>query len=143
MVGQSSTTFYRCELTCNSVTVPSTSIEVESTSNCPAAATYAAGKISADYGTPASTASNSSCPATLTVNIPTGAIITGVDVNYNVTADNGAYMSEARSWITCTSPGGIAESTIASGSGSSVGTFSYARTGLNIANNVSGDAGYF
>ena len=99
-------------------------------------ATYTAGNIPADYNTPG----GSSCPGFLTVNIPTGAaiVITGVNVSYTVTAAGGGWKSEQRSKIHCTSPGGIAESVYYSGSGTSGGPHNYTRTGLNIANGVTG-----
>lgn len=81
---------------------------------------------------------SSSCPGTLSVLIPDGAIITSVDVNYNMTAQNVGWMSEQRSQLRCVSPGGSAESMLYNGSGTTTGTFTYNRTGLTIANAVQG-----
>lgn len=81
---------------------------------------------------------NSSCPGNLSVNIPVGATITSVDVSYNMTAQNVGWMSEQRSQLRCVSAGGTSEPVLASGSGTTAGTFFYNRTGLTIANGVVG-----
>jgi hypothetical protein len=83
----------------------------------------------------------SASPGSLTVSLPPDAIITGTDVSYKMTAANTpdpAWISEQRSWLHCASPGGFGESRIAMGIGNRSGTYSYARTGLNIANGVRG-----
>lgn len=100
-------------------------------------ATYSSGDIPTDYGFQ-SLPGSSSCPGTLTVTIPAGAIITGVDVEYDMTAQNWGWMSEQRSQLRCISTGGADESSITSGVGTSGGTYSYSRTGLTIANGVTG-----
>jgi len=79
----------------------------------------------------------STCPGQLTVTIPSEAFITGTDVVYSMTASNGGRMERQRSQLHCVSPGGNDESSIFSGSGGE-GTYNYSRSGLNIANNVSG-----
>ena len=81
---------------------------------------------------------SSSCPGSLTVSTPLGAIILGVDVSYNMTARNNGWKSEQRSQLKCVSPGGLSEPELYSGSGNSTGTLSYNRNGLNIANGVEG-----
>ena len=81
---------------------------------------------------------SSSCPGSLTVSIPLGAVILGVDVSYNMTARNNGWKSEQRSQLKCVSPGGLSEPELYSGSGNSTGTLSYNRNGLNIANGVEG-----
>lgn len=100
-----------------------------------AVATYSGGDISTDIGFQ-SLPGASGCPGTLTVTIPVGAAITGVDVAYAMTARNVGWMSEQRSWLRCVSPGGMGESQMALGTGSAEGTYSYLRTGLDIANGV-------
>ena len=80
----------------------------------------------------------SSCPGYLTVNIPLGAEINGVDVSYNMTASSTGRKSHQRSQLRCVSPGGTNETSLAVGMGSSIGTQSYNRTQLNIANEVAG-----
>ena len=89
-----------------------------------------------NYDTGPTTATNSPCPINLTVNIPAGATITSVNVNYAMVALNSGYMSEQRTYLQCTSAGGLKEGSIYSGTGGSGGTQNYSRTGLNIANGV-------
>ncbi len=104
-----------------------------------ASATYTAGDIPTTYSTSAniSTSSVATEPGTLTVTIPTGnTTITSVDVAYQMTATNGAYMAEQRSFIKCISTGGTSEADVYSGVGNSEGTYSYSRSNLDIANNV-------
>jgi len=100
-------------------------------------ATFTSGDIMTDFNfrTPGQ---SSVCPGSLTVSIPPGAIITAVDVNYQMTALNNGWRSDQRSQLRCVSPGGIAEASVFSGTGNVQGTQSYSRTGLNIANGVSG-----
>ena len=99
---------------------------------------YDGGDIPTTYNTSANTSSTAIEPGVLTVTIPQDAIITGVDIEYKMTAQGGGWMSEQRSYVRCVSPGGTAESAIAEGSGSIAGTFEYSRSGLPIANGVEG-----
>ena len=105
-----------------------------------ASSTYSLGNGSSEYNTNPATSTNSTCPLDLSVSIPAGAIITSVDVSYNMTAvsSESAWMSEQRSYLECISSGGTKEANISSGSGNSSGTYSYTRTSLNIANGVTG-----
>jgi len=102
-------------------------------------ATYSAGAIPTTYITSASvsTSSRATTPGLLTVTIPVGAIITSVNVAYNMTATLG-YMSEQRSFILCSSASGTVESAVYSGVGNASGTYPFSRTALTIANNVIG-----
>jgi hypothetical protein len=101
---------------------------------------YSGGDASTLYNTAPTIATNSSCPTLLTVPIPVGATITSVNVSYNMEAlsSGSGWKSEQRSYIKCTSAGGISESSIYSGTGNAAGVQSYNRTGLNIANGVVG-----
>lgn len=81
--------------------------------------------------------STSSCFGTLSLTIPSGYKIASTKVNYTMTAQAGAYMSEQKSLLICTT-NNTTESTISSASGSSGGTFTYERTGLNLANDLVG-----
>lgn len=99
---------------------------------------YDGGDIPTTFNTAPTTAQSAQEPGILNVTIPQGAVITGVDVEYKMTAQGGAWTSEQRSFIRCVSPGGTTESQVYSGSGNSAGTQTYSRTGLNIANNVEG-----
>lgn len=73
----------------------------------------------------------------LSISLPSGGPweITSVDVVYDMTAANGAWKSEQRSKIFCQNTS-IGESGYSSGSGTSVGTQGYNRTGLTIANGI-------
>jgi len=103
-------------------------------------ATFSAGDISTEYMSSPTTATTSACADTLDVTLPAGAVITGVDVVYDMTADatNYAYMSEQRSFIRCITTGGTAEAAVSQGVGYSPGTYAYSRTGLTIANAITG-----
>jgi hypothetical protein len=97
--------------------------------------TYSAGDIPTDQQSP--WVGPSTCPGEVTVTIPAGNWITGIDVAYDMTAQNGAYMSEQRSRLY--SPTTLSgEDQYYTGVGASIGTFSYNRTGLNFANMASG-----
>ena len=100
---------------------------------------YNEGDIPSTFNTNPTTASNALEPGQMTVTIPEGATITGVDVSYNLTSHGGAWMSEQRSFLRCVSEGGTTEPEVYSGSGSfSGGTVEYQRTDLDIANDVLG-----
>lgn len=99
-------------------------------------ATYDLGDIEADpfyLGGPGQT---SSCPGQLTVNIPLGATITGVDVSYDFETMEPYYNNEQRSQLRCVSVGGVAEGTAANNPNWAWGVWAYERTGLTIANDV-------
>lgn len=100
---------------------------------------YDGGDIPTTFNTSPNTSTPAGQPGVLTVTIPLGAVITGVDVEYKMTAQGGAWMSEQRSYIRCVSEGGVAEAQITNGPASnSAGTHTYNRTGLSIANGVQG-----
>jgi len=84
---------------------------------------------------------NGSCTAAvLTVNIPLAsneaANITGVDVSYDMTAQNNGWKSDQNSQIYYVE-GNADEGGYTQGSGNSEGTQSYTRTGLMLANGIS------
>ena len=96
--------------------------------------TYNAGDISTNNTTYSATCNGPITP--LTVALPAGGpwIVSGVEVDYDMTAASGAWMSEQRSKIYCqNTTTGEAIYTAGSG-GSSAGTESYNRAGLAIAN---------
>jgi subtilisin family serine protease len=98
-------------------------------------ATYTQGDILTDYDFQ-TIGQSSICPGILSVDIPSGAMITSVDVSYQMTAQNNGWKSEQRSQLRCVSPGGTSEQLVFSGTGNSIGSQGYSRTGLNIANDV-------
>ncbi|MCC5918536.1 MAG: PKD domain-containing protein [Cryomorphaceae bacterium] len=93
--------------------------------------------IPSTYHVSPTTTTLSSCAGILSVTIPLGLSIDSISVEYDITAGSGAVMSEQRSYVRCTSPGGTAEAGVSSGIGSMAGTFAYNRT-LTIANGVVG-----
>ncbi len=99
---------------------------------------YDEGDIPSTFNNNPTTASNALEAGQMTVTIPQGATITGVDVAYNLTSHGGAWMSEQRSFLRCVSDGGTTESQVYSGTSNSGGTIEYERTELDIANNVVG-----
>jgi hypothetical protein len=101
-------------------------------------ATYSGGNGNSLYDFAPATTTNSSCPIPLSVSIPAGAVITGVNVSYNMTAASGAYMSEQQTYLKCTNAGGSSEAAMSVGSGAFGGTMPYNRSNLTIANGVSG-----
>ncbi len=84
------------------------------------------------------TGSSAVHPGQMTITIPNGAVITSVDVEYDITSRLGVHMSNQESFLRCVSPGGITEPQVYKGSGNTTGTYQYARSGLTIANNVQG-----
>lgn len=78
----------------------------------------------------------SGCYASLTVNIPENNWIIGIDTEYQMTAENGAFMSEARSYLYSPTVG-VGETELAAGTGTG-GTFTYSRSNLSFANNAYG-----
>ena len=98
---------------------------------------YTDGDIPSTYNTNVTTGSSAVEPGVLTVNVPEGAIITSVDVEYKITSQGGGWMSEQRSFLRVTTEGGTTENIVTSGpSQNSAGTHHYIRTGLDIANEV-------
>ncbi|MCC5916390.1 MAG: T9SS type A sorting domain-containing protein [Cryomorphaceae bacterium] len=96
-------------------------------------------EISSEYNFAPTTSTISACAGSLSVNIPAGANIDSIAVEYDFTAGGGAWMSEQLSYLVCTSPGGTAEASVTPGPGvSSAGTATYTRSGLTIANGVAG-----
>ncbi len=71
----------------------------------------------------------------LDVILPVGVTINVVsmDVSYTMTASNPAWMSDQRSRLVCSTTSN-AEVAVSAGVGNSAGTYSYSRTGLDIAN---------
>jgi hypothetical protein len=105
--------------------------------------TYTAGDINTKYesSSSVSTTSTTSCPGTLSVAIPSGYKVQSTNVSYTMTTAGNGWMAEQRSLLVC-STNGTAEAALSSGSGSSSGTYSYNRTGLTIANDLTGTVNY-
>lgn len=104
--------------------------------------TYTTADINTDYSdNEPSTTSSIGCSGALSINIPTGYKIGSTKVNYTMTADNNAYMSEQRSLLVCTT-NNATESAVAAGSGGTTGTYTYERSGLTLANDLTGTVNF-
>lgn len=100
--------------------------------------TYTEGEIPSTYKVNVTTESQAMEPGQLTVNIPEQAEITGVDVYYEMTSQNGALVNVQRSFLKCVSEGGEAEPEVHVVDVDTAGTVQYVRQNLAIANNVTG-----
>ncbi|MFL9836372.1 T9SS type A sorting domain-containing protein [Flavobacterium sp. ST-75] len=100
--------------------------------------TYTGGDGSTSLNTNTSATSTSPCPTVLTVSVPEGFQIASVDVAYQMTSQNSAYMSEQRSLLFCNTTN-MGESAVTPGPSGNMGTATYNRTGLNIADGATGD----
>lgn len=104
-------------------------------------ATYTVGDINTEYSTGPTTTSTTACPGTLTINVPSGFQIASTSVSYTMTTASNGWMGEQRSLLVCTT-NNTTEAAISSGVGSTTGTYSYNRTGLTIANGLSGSVSF-
>lgn len=104
-------------------------------------ATYTVADINTEYSTGPTVTSTTACPGSLTINVPSGFQIASTSVSYTMTTASNGWMSEQRSVLVCTT-NNTTEAAISSGVGSTTGTYSYNRTGLNIANGLSGSVSF-
>lgn len=104
-------------------------------------ATYTLGDINTEYNWGPDTSSSTNCAGSVSINVPTGYKVVSTDVSYTMTTASNGWMSEQRSLLAC-STNSTAEGAVSSGSGSTGGTYSYNRTGLNIANNLTGTVNF-
>ncbi|NML57889.1 T9SS type A sorting domain-containing protein [Chryseobacterium cheonjiense] len=103
---------------------------------------YTAGDINTQYNNSGvTTTSTTNCAGGLSVNVPAGYKIKSTAVSYKMSTASNGWMSEQRSLLACTT-NNATESTVASGSGSSSGTYSYNRTGLTLANDLTGTVNF-
>lgn len=100
--------------------------------------TYTTGDINTEYSTGPTITSTTACPGTLTINVPSGFQIASTNVSYTMTTASNGWMSEQRSLLVCTT-NNISEAAISSGVGGTTGTYAYNRTGLSLANGLSGN----
>ncbi|MFM2230478.1 MAG: hypothetical protein RL607_1736 [Bacteroidota bacterium] len=103
--------------------------------------TYTNGDINTEFSTTATVTSTNACPGTLTINVPAGYYIASTDVAYTMTTASNGWMSEQRSLLVCTT-NNTTEAALTSGVGGTTGTYSYNRTGLSIANNLTGNVSF-
>ncbi|WP_294270467.1 T9SS type A sorting domain-containing protein [uncultured Chryseobacterium sp.] len=106
-------------------------------------ATYTAGDISTLFASAASitTTSTTTCPGALTISVPAGYKIKATNVSYTMSTASNGYMEEQKSILACTT-NNTTETSVTSGSGGSGGTYSYNRTGLTLANNLTGNVNF-
>ncbi|WP_419868921.1 T9SS type A sorting domain-containing protein [Chryseobacterium sp. CT-SW4] len=102
--------------------------------------TYTTGDLNTLYSSSPTSTSTTTCPGTLTINVPAGYKIKSTDVAYSMTAQAGGWMSDQRSILICTT-NNTSEYSLSTGTGSS-GTLSYNRNNLNIANDLTGDVSF-
>ncbi len=100
--------------------------------------TYTVGDINTEYSNGPTTTSTTACPGTLTVSIPAGFQIASTNVSYTMTTASNGWLSEQKTLLVCTN-NNTTEAAITSGVGNNTGTYSYNRTGLTIANGLSGN----
>ncbi|WNM18699.1 T9SS type A sorting domain-containing protein [Flavobacterium capsici] len=100
--------------------------------------TYTAGDINTEYTLNEPTiTSTTACTGTLNVTVPSGFQIGSTDVAYTMTTASNGWMSEQRTLLVCTT-NNTTEAAITSGVGGTTGTYAYNRTGLSLANGLSG-----
>lgn len=103
---------------------------------------YTAGDINTQYNNSGvTTSSTTNCAGTLSVNVPYGYKIKSTAVSYKMSTVSNGWMSEQRSLLACTT-NTTTEASVTSGSGSSTGTYSYNRTNLALANNLTGTVNF-
>lgn len=103
---------------------------------------YTAGDINTEFNNSGvTTSSTTSCAGTLSVNVPAGYKIKSTSVSYKMSTASNGWMGEQRSLLVCTT-NNVTEASVASGSGSSTGTYSYNRTGLTLANDLTGTVNF-
>lgn len=103
---------------------------------------YTAGDINTQFNNSGvTTSSTTDCAGSLSINVPAGYKIKSTAVSYNMSTAGNGWMSEQRSLLTCTT-NNTTESSVTSGSGQASGTYSYNRTGLTIANDLTGTVNF-
>lgn len=101
---------------------------------------YNDGDISTLYSTGITAASTTSCPGLLSISVPSGYQIKNTLIEYTMTTSGTGLKSNQRSLLVCLN-NGRTESTVSSGSGTN-GSFLYQRTGISIANGLTGTINY-
>jgi hypothetical protein len=99
-------------------------------------ATYTVGDIASDFDFDTPADFPAACLGSVSVTIPAGDWVDSVSTSYDMTAANGAWMSEQRTWLYSPTTL-VGEPASAAGAGLG-GTFNYNRTGLSFANTAIG-----
>jgi hypothetical protein len=87
------------------------------------------------------TTTPTNCPGTLSVTVPDGYQIASVGTAYDMQTASNGWMVEQRSLLVCTTNGNM-EAAVTSGVGSTGGTYSYERNGIDIANGLTGTVNF-
>ncbi len=90
------------------------------------------------YSLTVDTSSTTSCPGTLSFNVPPGYQVASVSTSYSMQTALNGWMSEQRSILVCNTTG-LMEPQITSGIGGTTGTYDYSRSNINIANGATGN----
>lgn len=78
------------------------------------------------------------CPGVMTVNVPEGYVISSVATAYDMETASNGWLSEQNSILVCNTTG-LMEQAVTTGEGNNTGTFSYSRSGLDIADGAYGN----
>lgn len=102
--------------------------------------TYTTGDIGCKFLLTPTPTSVTECPGLMSIAVPPGYKIKSVGTSYSMTALGGGFQSEQRSLLVCTTSN-LAEAALASSTGNA-GTSTYNRSGLNIANALTGTVNF-
>ncbi|WP_261510964.1 T9SS type A sorting domain-containing protein [Chryseobacterium paludis] len=103
--------------------------------------TYTIGDINTMYNINPTITATTNCAGAVTVSVPTGYKIKSTAVSYTMSTVANGWMSEQRSLLVCLN-NNTSETAITSGSGGNSGTYSYNRTALSLANDLTGDVNF-
>ncbi|MDD2543610.1 MAG: hypothetical protein PHC57_04210 [Candidatus Cloacimonetes bacterium] len=103
--------------------------------------TYNLGNIPTTYNPDVSTSSRALEPGLLSVSVPEGKEIVGIDLLYEMSTGGGSWISEQRSFLLCSNDG-ITEPEVYSGVGNHHGIHTYFREGLTLANGLCGEVNF-
>ncbi|MFT3795165.1 T9SS type A sorting domain-containing protein [Flavobacterium sp.] len=98
---------------------------------------YNGGDISTTYVDFVDVTTTTNCPGVFTVTVPDGYVVTSVATSYDMQTALNGWMSEQRSLLVCNTTG-VTETEVTSGVGGTTGTYSYERSGLDIADGATG-----
>ncbi len=99
-------------------------------------ALYSMGDEDTEFSQVLDTSANSTCPISLTVNVPAGRFVSSVEVEYDIEALGGGWQIEQWSYLECVTTGNKESSFTSGPSVTSNGVVSYNRSGLTIANGL-------
>lgn len=103
--------------------------------------TYTIGDINTMYNNNPNITATTNCAGAVTVSVPVGYKIKSTAVSYTMSTVANGWMSEQRSLLVCLNNSNT-EAAITTGSGGNSGSYSYNRTGLSLANDLTGDVNF-